>query len=233
MARNLRAMPIPMTAAEIAALEESEAAVRTLIDFYLPSGRYSFWDGPAHWQYDNTRYLACSDFGQISSITYAFDLGAEGIEMKLNGTKLQELSPDPLDPGALFGSIENENYQMRPCVIRFVFIDPRSGRVLFTKRRYLGLIDQMMQTDEPDEESGVFNAYLVVKLESAARRYGLRGGRTRSNADQQEIWPGDEFFKFTEESAARNSDIWWGRTAPIASARKSSFGGRPISERYG
>ena len=50
-----------------------------------------------------------------------------------------------------------------------------------------------------------------MALESVARRYGVRSGRTRSNEDQQAIYPGDTIFKFTAPSTAKSGAMWWGR----------------------
>ena len=219
-------MPITLTDAQRAALESNAIAIRVLIDLYLDSGRYSFWDGGRDWEYDGTIYRAASDFGEISSIRMGQDLGAEGMELKLNGTKMQELSPDPLDPGALFGTIESEPYQMRRTHIHFAFFDVAPGArgtLLFKVRRYAGLIDQIRQVEEIGDD-GMAQAMLVVSLESVARRYGVRSGRKRTAVDQREIYPDDSFFDFVPQTTAKQGSLYWGRLPPGA-ARPTSLPG--------
>lgn len=213
-------MPVALTADERAALRRPRLAVRVLIDLYLDSGRASFWDGGEHWAYDGTTYYAVSEFGEVSAISMGLDLGAEGIELRLSGTKLKQASIDPLDPGALFGTIEEEDYQLRRVNVRYAFFDPDAGAdaeaaLLLIIPGHAGLIDQIRQVEEISEESGEAEDWLIVSCESVARRYGVRTGRTRSHEDQQEIWPGDTFFKFTAPTTAKQGSLWWGRKAPI------------------
>lgn len=191
-------------------LRRQRLAIRCLIDFHFDSGRYSFWDGPeGHAEFDGTTYINAGDFGEISGISMGADLGAEGMEIKLNGTRLQEAGAG--DPALLFGTFENETYQLRRCDIRFLFLDCDTGAVAFLMKRYAGIIDQARQVEEIDTATGAANAMLVISLESIARRYGTRLGRTRSNDDQQEIWPGDDFFKYTAQSVAKGNSVPWGR----------------------
>lgn len=206
-------MAISLTTEQRALLRSGAVAVRCLIDFHLDSGRQSYWDGDEAWAYDGATYLPASDFGEISAVSLGLDLGAEGMEIRLNGTKLHEASLDPLDPGALFGTIENENYQLRRVDIRFAFFDAETGALVLIIRRFAGFVDQIQQREEVGDD-GRMTEWLIVKLESIARRYGVRGGRTRSHDDQQDIWPGDTFFKFTADSSAKAGTLLWGRAGP-------------------
>lgn len=205
-------MAIPLTADQRAALRGHAISVRTLIDIYLDSGRYSFWDGGETLTYDGADYLDASAFGSVSAISSGSDLGAEGIELTLNGTKLLEASGDPSDPAAILGTIEDEIYQLRRVEVRFAFFSAETGALLLVVRRYAGLIDQARQ-EEVMSEGGVA-ALLVLAVESIVRRYGRRGGRTRSHEDQQEIWAGDTFFKFTASATAKTGSLFWGRKPP-------------------
>lgn len=204
-------MPIPLTSDERAALASETVAIRTLVDFHLDSGRVSFWDGDSIRTIDGVDYIPCGDFGEVGEISMGTDLGAEGVELKLNGTKLVEQAPDASDPGALFGEIEAETYQLRRVDVRFAFFNAETGALIFMKKRYAGLIDQMRQVEELSQQTDAAEEWLIVALESVARRYGIRGGRTRSNEDQQAIFPGDTFFKFTSPSVARQGSLIWGR----------------------
>lgn len=206
-------MPVPLTDEERATLASGALAIRTLVDFHFDSGRVSFWDGDAPYTIGGQEYLPIGDYGEIGEISMGADLGAEGVELKLNGTKLIEDSPDLTDPGALFGEIEDETYQMRRVDIRFAFFSTTTGALVFSVKRYAGLIDQIRQVEELSDAMDRAEEWLIVALESVARRYGQRNGRTRSNEDQQAIFPGDEFFLFTSPSVARQGSLTWGRAS--------------------
>lgn len=203
-------MAIALTAEQRALLRSNAVAVRALIDFHMDSGRYSFWDGDGEVAFEGQTYIPCGAFGEISSISLGQDLGAEGVVVKLNGTKMQEASPDPLDPAALFGTIEAENYQLRRVDIRFVFFHAETGEHILVMKRYAGFIDQIRQEEEIGD-NGAITAWLIINLESIVRRYGTRLGRTRSHDDQQNIYPDDTFFKFTAPSIAQQGVLFWGR----------------------
>ncbi len=208
-------MAVTLTAAQRALLQSGRVAVRTLMDFYLDSGRASFWDGHQNMAFDGTTYYAASDVLEISAINLGRELGAEGITIRLNGTKLQEASPDPLDPGALFGTMESVNYQMRRVEIRFAFFDPDTGAMIMVVRRYTGFIDQARQVEDVNDD-GSMQCWLVLSIESILRRYGVRGGRTRSHDDQQDIWASDTGFKFTASTIEKQGTLYWGRLPPGA-----------------
>lgn len=210
-------MPIALTPEQRAMLRKGSLLIRTLVDFHLDSGRASIWDGDSIWTFDGATYLPASDWGEIGVISLGTDLGAEGMEIRVNGTKLRELSPDPLDPAALFGTIESENYQMRRVDIRFAIFDAETGALSILIRRYAGFIDQVRQEEEVGDD-GKTQCWLIFSLESIARRYLVRGARTRSHDDQQDIWAGDTFFKFTASSIAKQGSLSWGRAPPGTAA---------------
>lgn len=224
-------MAVALSVEQRAMLRGGAVAIRTLIDFHLDSGRYSLWDGDVSMAFDGTTYAPSSDVVDIGAISLGSDLGAEGMEVRVNGTKLREASPDPLDPAALFGTIEREDYQMRRVDIRFAFFDMETGTLLLVMRRYAGFIDQARQIEEIGDE-GMAQCWLVFALESIARRYSVRGARTRTHDDQQDIWAGDTGFKLTASSTAKRGSLYWGRMPPAApSAGGSPFTHRPPGER--
>lgn len=206
-------MPIPLSPEQRALLSSGPLAIRTLIDFHLDSGRYSFWDGDKAAVFEGATYIPASEFGEIGAVSLGKDLGAEGIELRLNGTRLLEAAPEFGDPGRLFGSVENEDYQLRRVDIRFAFFHGETGAVALLVRRYAGFIDQIRQVEQVGDD-GEITAWLIVSLESIARRYLVRGGRTRSHDDQQDIWPGDDGFKFTASSVLKQGTLYWGRRPP-------------------
>lgn len=203
-------MAIPLNDEQRALLRSGAVGVRTLIDFHLDSGRQSYWDGEANAEFEGQTYIAASEFGEVGPISMGKDLGAEGVEVKLNGTKLLEAAGGG-DPAELFGTITTENYQMRRVDISFAFFDANYQLVLLV-RRFAGYIDQIRQVEEVG--NGKITSWLIVSLESIARRYLIRGGRTRSNDDQQEIWPGDTFFSRVAPTIAKQGTLYWGRKPP-------------------
>ncbi len=220
-------MAVALTTDERAALQRGAIAIRTLIDVHLDSGdggRQSLWDGDSDLDYDGVTYRATpEDIISIGSISAGQDLGAEGVQVRVNGTRLRELNPDAGHPAALFGTITGLNYQMRRFDIRFAFFNSETGALIMVKRRFAGFISHMSQSEEIDESTGRAACWLTINLESIVLRYSNRAARTRSHDDQQEIWPGDTGCKFVA-SVAANSTLSWGR-APVGVA--GGGGGAP------
>lgn len=207
-------MAVTLTADQRAALRSGAIAIRVLVDLYLGSGRYSFWDGVQHMTLDGQQYLAAGAFASISTISFGQDLGADGVEIVFDATRLLEASPEPFDPAALLATIHDEAYHQRRIDIRFAFFNAETGEQVLTLRRFGGLIDQIEIRDAPPSDDGPGGAHMVIRCESVARRYGRREGRVRSHEDQTEIWPGDDFFKFTQATITAERRIIWGRRPP-------------------
>ncbi|MBI1188325.1 MAG: DUF2163 domain-containing protein [Alphaproteobacteria bacterium] len=216
-------MALNLTPDQRAALRGHALGIRALADVYLDSGRYSFWDGDAHLNLNGALYLAAGAFAGATHISYGADLGAEGLELTLDGTRLAALSPDPLDPAQILATIEEETYQQRRVEVRFAFFSMETHALLFTLRRFAGVIDQIEQRTELSDDGA--RRLLIVKCESVARRYGRRLGRTRSNEDQQAIFPGDEFFKYVVPAVTTQGSLYWGKNPPPV--RSGRPGGAP------
>jgi hypothetical protein len=192
-------------------------AIRVLVDLYLGSGRYSFWDGHQHASLDGQTYLAAGAFSTISGISFGQDLGADGVEITFDASRLLAASTEPFDPAALLATVHDEAYHQKRVDIRFAFFDAETGALVLTVRRFGGIIDQIEIRETPGGDEGPGSAAMIIRCESVARRYGRREGRTRSHEDQTEIWPGDDFFKFTQSTVASERRLIWGRK-PTAGA---------------
>jgi hypothetical protein len=209
-------------------------AIRVLIDLYLDSGRFSFWDGEGHVNFDGTRYLAAGAFLSAGSVTMGADLGVENVTLTLDGTRLVAAAAEEADPGALLATFGQENYQQRRIEIRFAIFDALTGELVLLLRRFAGLIQQAILS-EAISEAGAAVALRVV-CESVARRYGRRGGRTRSHEDQTAIFAGDDFFKFVASTVLKERTIYWGRlppktaNAPRIGASRGRNPIRPVNE---
>jgi len=206
-------MAVTLTDAQRRALREKAVALRVLVDLYLGSGRYSFWDGDAHASFEGQTYLAAGAFATVSQISYGQDLGAEGIEITFNASTLLAQSAEPFDPAALLSTIHAEAYHQRRIDVRFAIFDAETGALVLLIRRFAGLIDQIEIREVPSGDEGPGGALMVIKCESVARRYGRREGRTRTHEDQQEIWGAgvDDFFKFVASSISGETRLLWGR----------------------
>ncbi len=211
-------MAVTLTSDQRAALRSGAIAIRTMVDLYLGSGRYSFWDGPAHQSFEGQTYLAAGALASVSTISFGSDLGAEGIEIVLDGSRLlgqgAGIDVSPTDAAALLATIHDETYHQRRIVVRFVFFAAETGAHVLTLPRFSGLIDQIEIRDEPGNEDTPGRALMVMKCESVARRYGRREGRVRSHEDQNEIYLGDDFFKHTSASVSQERNLIWGRASP-------------------
>lgn len=203
-------MALPLTPDQRQALR-GPVAIRILVDLYLDSGRYSFWDGDAHAAFNGATYLSAAAVGGVSPISLGQDLGAEGITLTLDGTRLLEIAGDPRDPAEVLGTFEDENYQQRAVDVSYAFFSMETQALILVQRRFAGLIDQAPIQERPPGDDGPGAVILTINCESLARRYGRRVGRLRSHDDQQEIWPGDDFYKFKASTLANERNLLWGR----------------------
>lgn len=228
-------MAVALTTDERAALQRGAIAIRTLIDIHLDSGdggRQSLWDGDCDLAYDGVTYRAApEDIISMGSISAGQDLGAEGVQVRVNGTRLREANPDAGHPAALFGTITSLNYQIRRFDVRFAFFNSETGALIMVKRRFAGFISHMSQSEEIDESTGRAACWLTINLESIVLRYSNRAARTRGHDDQQEIWPGDTGCKFTA-SVAANATLPWGRAPPKSAPPSSGISGSILRQRW-
>lgn len=221
-------MAIPLTPAQRAGLRRGAIGARALLDLYLGSGRYSFWDGDEHQDFNGQTYISAGAFATVSDISYGIDLGADGIEIVFDATRLLNASPDPFDPVKLLASITAESYHQRRAELRLVLFDIETREQILLTRSFTGVIDQMVIEEAPANSNGGASVLLVLKLESVARRYGRRVGRTRTHEDHQEIWPGDNFFQFVSSTVAKERQLYWGRMPPAGTVSGVSAGATVI-----
>jgi hypothetical protein len=218
-------MAVALTTEQRTALQGPAIAIRVLADFYLGSGRYSFWDGVEHMSIGGQEYLAAGAFASITPISFGSDLGAEGIEITLDATRLLSGTEDASDPAELLATIHEEAYHPKRVEVRFAFFSAETGELVLSLKRFAGIIDQIEIREVPPSSDGPGAALMVMRCESVARRYGRREGRTRSHEDHQEIWPGDDFYKFMSASVTAERRILWGRQATPGSTNVGGGGG--------
>lgn len=215
-------MALPLTPDQRAALRRGAIGARAMLDLYLGSGRYSFWDGDDHETINGVTYISAGAFATISDISYGIDLGADGIEIVFDATRLLNASPDPFDPVKLLSTINAEDYHQRRAELRLVLFDAETREQILLVRSFTGVIDQMPIEESPGEDGA--SVLLIIRLESVARRYGRRVGRTRTHEDHQEIYPGDDFFRFVSSTVAKERQLYWGRMPPAGTVSGVSAG---------
>lgn len=204
-------MAVTLTDEQRALLRGPSLAICTLVDFYFGSGRYSFWDGVQHMDFDGQRYLAAGAYASVSSISFGQDLGADGVEIVFDATRLLGASIETFDPASMLATIHDEAYHQKRIEIRFAFLSAETGAVAMTLKRFAGVVDQIEIREVPPQGEEPGAAQMVIRAESVARRYGRREGRTRSHEDQTAIWGTDDFFKFTTSTISQERNIMWGR----------------------
>ncbi|MDX2277711.1 MAG: hypothetical protein NW206_19850 [Hyphomonadaceae bacterium] len=204
-------MALALTTAQRNALRSGPLALYLCCDLELDSGTERFWDGPEDATIDGDTFLAIGAFASASSVSMGLDLGGGGVELMLDATKLLDAAANPTDPAYFLSTIiSNGGYRQRPMHLYYSFWNASTGLHILQVRAFTGLIDQMTILQRPGAD-GRGQAILKVACESLTLRYGTRVGRVRSHADQQEIWPGDDFFKFCAGSVAQERNLDWGK----------------------
>lgn len=201
------------------ALRQGNVGVHAHVDLFLDAGTQSFWDGGESVTISTRTYVPIGGFGAASATSMSRGLGADGIQLTLDATRLLSAANDLTDPAYWLSQIiADGGYRQRRMEMFYSFWDHDSAALLFTRRVFTGVIDQMNSQQTPAQDGGGGLAILVVNCENLALRFGQRVGRVRSHEDQQEIWPGDDGFKFVASTIAKEREIYWGRNGSTASS---------------
>lgn len=190
----------------LAALDDGNVAVRRMVLFDLPEGRFGFWDDVYDITYSGDTYVGSAGIVAVDLPPSSSDLAAHGLRIVISG----------LD-ASVTADVEAHEYHQRPVEVSDVYIDPDTRAVLQVKRVFVGFIDQVERQEKVDGESR-----LVIPCESMQRELDRTSGRTRSDADQQALFAGDGFFRHTTN--ATSTDIEWGNIPPQEPRRRKLFG---------
>jgi hypothetical protein len=195
---------VPLSTEGQAALASGLYAVRTLIDAYPDEGAVRFWDdftqltydGPKSGETDET-YNPMGELVTIEALRSGPALSSNGVKITVDANMLS-------DPSSLLTELESATWHQREIWIREVILDISRGdaHVIGVVPVFAGLMD-VMDRDDSD------NNKLVIQAESGARWFTRRTMRTRSDADQQELYSGDKFFEYTPTAGV--VEIAWGR----------------------
>lgn len=189
----------------LAALEAGRFAVRALVLFDLPSGRWGVFDDAYDLTWGGDTYVGAAGRFTLQIPPGASDMSVRGLTAIFSG----------LDSSAMTW-LQSQEYAQRPMFAALAFIAPDTPQVVAVKRWFTGFIDTAPYQERVDGE-----ARIVVKCESASRELDRSGARTRSDADQRALDASDAFFKNTAGSIS--TDVLWGTGLPQPAAPKRKW----------
>lgn len=211
-----------LTSPQIALLQSQNIKARWLVTFFLDSGTYYFCDDVNDMTDSNGQvYVGASALASINDIISSAQYSAESVTMEIDGTRIQQMGFE--DPAQLFREIMAlEIHQRRVNVaLGFAYID--SLNLTLEVPVYAGKINNIKVTDDAVDFGSITSggghpaqqSNLTLTLDSLAQRYQWATSRTRSQSDQLELDPTDNFFSFVNDTIANEQNIYWGTLSPI------------------
>jgi hypothetical protein len=186
-----------LDAAALDALEAGRFAVRSLVLFDLPSGRWGAWDDHYNLSWGGDTYVGATGRFTLQIPPGTSDLSVRGLTATFSG----------LDSAALVWA-QDQSYHQRPMFAAIAIIAPETPQVISVRRWFSGYVDQVRMQEKVDGE-----ARIVVQCESHSRELDRAGTRIRADADQRALGdPEDGFFQHTVAAIA--TDVGWGTNIP-------------------
>lgn len=211
---------ISLTEDQLNTLIYGPAAMFQCVSLYIDDGPYHFWNGPNSHNIDGTDFLSVGGFGWVSPVAHSVDMGASGIELVLDATRLLKAANDLTDPGVWLSTvISNGGYRQRRMSMSYSIWNAKTGAHVMQRRGFTGVIEQMAIRYDPSPRHGLGNLKLAVRCEAITLRYGQRLGRIRSHEDQRELDPVDDFYLFCTGSVIRERTLQWGRAQTTGNAQ--------------
>jgi len=205
-------LAFPLSSGQRSALR-GNVGVFLCVDLFLDSGLCSFWDGPENVIIGERTYVATGAYAGATAASSGAHMSAQGVQLSLDASRLLADAADETDPAYFLSTIISEGgYRQRRVEMAYSVWSADPIAHVMQRRCFTGLIDQMEIREAPGGDDGRGQSILLVRCESLALRYGQRVGRTRSHEDQQEIYPGDDFFKAASGSIATERNLMWGRS---------------------
>ncbi len=215
-----------LTAPQKALLRSPDLQMNVLATFYLDEGTYRFCDEVAG--YDLTdgvnTWIGANALAEAAEIRSSQDLQAESVTLVLDGNRMAQYGID--DPARVLSDIMGYLYQQRRVDYSFAFRYSYSNTINLIIPAYAGKINSVRLIDKEigyDTDGSRVNSQLEIVLDALALRYRRATNRTRSQEDQLEIDPTDQFYSFTVNIAVNEKSIYWGKDAPFASARSNNI----------
>lgn len=193
--------------------------VRLFVTFYLDSGVYRFCDDVLDMTDGTNTFLGASAFTEAVEVRSGRDFAAEPITLICDGNRMAQYGIQ--DPARVLRDILGYLYQQRRVDFAYAISYPDQQNanlvvpIAAMKINYARLIDDNISLESTE---GAI-AKLEIVMDSLAARYSRATYRTRSQEDQHEIDPTDNFYSFASDVANAEKSIYWGRKAP--------YGGRP------
>lgn len=216
------------TAPELALLKSPDLKVNVLATFYLDEGTYRFCDENSGFDLSDgvNVYTGANALMGAVDIHSGTGLAAEPVTIILDGNRMAQAGV--ADPAKVLHDILGYLYQQRRVDWAFGFRYSNSQTITMTMPAFAGKINSARLIDKeiafPDDDGPRTTTTLEIVLDSLAARYNRATNRLRSQNDQQEIDPTDQFFSFTVDVALTEQTVLWGRGSPMSGSSGVSSG---------
>lgn len=214
-----------LTDDQIALLKEQGIRVNLLSTWYLDEGTYNFCDHVDDLTDGTTTWTGASALFSATEITGDSSLAAEGCQIVIDGNRIYDASGT--DPAFIFNGFMEMNYQQRRVDLAYSFAPMNLSEIQLVVQIYAGKINYAVLTNSDFnglQPSGGVNDILTIYLDSLAARYQTATGRTRSNDDQLEIDPDDQFFAYVGQLVQNEFNMFWGKAVPAGATSPFSLG---------
>jgi hypothetical protein len=218
------------TSDQKALLRSPDLQVNALATFYLDEGTYRFCDDQAGFDLTDgvNTYIGANALADAAEIRGSSDLAAEQVQLLLDGNRMSQAGI--ADPARVLMDIMGYLTAQRRVDYAFGFRYSYSQTLNLIIPAYAGKINTVRWVDAEvdfDTETGARVASrLEIVLDSLATRYSRATNRTRSQEDQLEIDPTDNFYSFTQDVAMNERTVYWGKAAPFGGGRAGgNYGG--------
>lgn len=196
-------------------LRAPSVRIRLLVTFFLDEGTYRFCDDVMDATDGVDTYLGASALTEAIEVRSGRDLAAEPITLICDGNRMAQHGI--ADPARVLSDMLGYLYQQRRVDFAYGISYPDQASITLRmpvaamKINYARLIDSTHDLEGGDQ---AVPAKLEIVFDSLAARYSRSTFRTRSNGDQHEIDPTDNFFSFASDVANVEKTIYWGKKAP-------------------
>lgn len=219
-------MARPLTSDQRTLLRSDSVKARLLATFRMDDADYLYCDDVDDITdtASGRTWIGASALAECSDIKSGSNFSAEQVTITVDGARIH--ASGFTDPGVLFRSILELPLHNRRVDLEYGIGYEDETELGLIIPAYAGKINhvRVVASQAPFDSlpEGVDQApqqKLEIVLDSIAIRYSWITGRTRSNADQQEIYPGDTFFRFVGDAVLNETKLYWGKKNPtIASS---------------
>lgn len=197
--------------------------VNLLVAFYLDSGTYRFCDDHINVTDGEYTWIGASALAESVEVKSGKDLAAEPVTLMLDGNRMAQYGV--ADPARVLRDILGYLYQQRRVDFLYGFRYAAEPNINLRIPAYAGkinycrLIDPSIDpfndgTGEPQQPK------LEILLDALASRYGRTTFRLRTQSDQHEIDPNDDFFSFVGDIERGEQSLYWGKKNPSGTYRQ-------------